>query len=257
MNIPIYEIYAVKYAGPFTRPAPMMHWFQDMDKSIRINYYVFVIRGGGKTIVVDCGCSPTLASQYDLVSYVKPSEVLERIDVVAEEVKYLVVSHIHFDHISGIEMFPRATIFVQEKEFNFWMNDPIARRAPFLHVTDPVANRYLAKLKGTERLRLIEGDEEVLPGIKLLLCPGHTIGLQAVAVNTEKGIAIVGSDAAHIFSSYRTDIPSAIITDMVAWMKSYDKIRASASSIDLIFPGHDIALIDNYPKVAEDVSRLV
>jgi glyoxylase-like metal-dependent hydrolase (beta-lactamase superfamily II) len=154
-------------------------------------------------------------------------------------------------------MFPRSTIFVQETEFNFWMNDPIAKRAPFLHVTDPVGNQYLAGLKGTERLRLIQGDQEIMPGIELLLCPGHTVGLQVVAVNTEQGIAIVGSDAAHIFSSYRTDIPSAIITDMVAWMKSYDKIRAKASSIDLIFPGHDAALIEDYPKVAEDVSRLV
>ena len=169
MSIPIYEIYAVKYAGPFTRPAPMVHWFQDMNKSTQINYYVFVIRGEDKTIVVDCGCAPTLASERYLVGYVKPSEVLERIGVVAAEVKYLVVSHIHFDHISGIEMFPGATIFVQEKEFNFWMNDPIARRAPFHHVTDPVANRYLSKLEGTKRLRLIEGDEEVLPGIELLL----------------------------------------------------------------------------------------
>ncbi len=90
-----------------------------------------------------------------------------------------------------------------------------------------------------------------------MLCPGHTIGLQTVAVNTEKGIAIVGSDAAHIFPSYRTDIPSAIITDMIGWMKSYDKIRAKASSLDLIFPGHDTALIDAFPKVADGVSRLV
>jgi glyoxylase-like metal-dependent hydrolase (beta-lactamase superfamily II) len=78
-----------------------------------------------------------------------------------------------------------------------------------------------------------------------------------VAVHTAKGIAIVGSDAAHLFSSFRTDIPSAIITDMIAWMKSFDKIRAKASSIDLIFPGHDLALLTNYPKVAEDVVRLV
>ena len=83
MNIPIYEIYALKYAGPFTRPAPMVHWFQDMDKSIQINYYIFVIRGGGKTIVVDCGCASTLASELDMVGYVKPSEILERIGVAA------------------------------------------------------------------------------------------------------------------------------------------------------------------------------
>lgn len=257
MAIPTYEIYALKYAGPFTRPAPMMYWFQDMDKSIQVNYYIFAIRGGDETIIVDCGCAPALARERDLVGYVNPSEVLKRIDIVAGEVKYIVATHIHFDHISGVELFPRATIFVQEKEFNFWMHDPIARRAPFLHLTDPFANRYLAGLEGKERLRLIRGDKEILPGIELLLCPGHTIGLQTVAVNTEKGIAIVGSDAAHIFTSYRTDIPSAIITDMIAWMKSYDKIRAKASSIDLIFPGHDIALMDHYPKIAEDVSRLV
>ena len=105
--------------------------------------------------------------------------------------------------------------------------------------------------------KLIRGDKKILPGIELLLAPGHTIGLQAVAVNTAKGTAIVGSDLAHSFSSYRTDIPSAIITDMIAWMKSFDKIRAKVSSPDLLFPGHDLALLENYPRVAEDVSRLV
>jgi glyoxylase-like metal-dependent hydrolase (beta-lactamase superfamily II) len=257
MAVPTYEIYALKYAGPFTRPASMMTWFQDMDKRIPINYYVFAICGGGETIIVDCGCAPELARERNLAGYVNPVEILKRIDIVAGEVKYLVATHIHFDHISGIELFPQATIFVQEKEFNFWIKDPMAERAPFRHVTDPVANRYLASLEGKERLRLIKGDKEVLPGIELMLCPGHTLGLQTVAVNTKKGIAIIGSDAAHLFSSFRTDIPSAIITDMIAWMKTYDKIRAKASSLDLIFPGHDVALLEDYPKVAKDVSQLV
>jgi len=252
-----YEIYALKFAGPFTRPASMVTWFQDLDKTAQINYYIFAIRGGGRTIIVDCGCAPQLAQERNLAGYVNPVDVLRRIDIDAQNVKYVVVTHIHFDHISGVELFPRATFFVQEKEFNFWMKNPIAKRAPFLHTTDPVGNLYLAKLKGTKRLQLVKGDKKILPGIELLLAPGHTIGFQALAVNTEKGRAIVGSDAAHMFSSYRTDIPSAIITDMIAWMKSYEKIRAKASSIDLIFPGHDPALLSNYPNVAEDISRLV
>ena len=134
------------------------------------------------------------------------------------------------------------------------MKDPIAKRAPFLHVSDPSANRYLARLEGKKRLHLIRGDKKILPGIELLLTPGHTPGMQAVAVNTAKGTAIVGSDLAHVAVSYRNDIPSAIITDMSAWMKSFDKVRAKASSLDLLFPGHDPALLENYPKVAEDVS---
>ena len=257
MAIPSYEIYALKYAGPFVRPASMVTWFQDMDKTTEINYYIFAIREGSQTVVVDCGCAPKLARERNLNGYVNPTEVLKRIDIDAQRVRHVVATHIHFDHISGVELFPQATIYVQEREFLFWMKNPIAKRAPFLHTTDPIGNRYLAKLEGTKRLKLIRGDKKILPGVELLLAPGHTIGLQVVAVHTAKGIAIVGSDAAHLFSSFRTDIPSAIITDMIAWMKSFDKIRAKASSIDLIFPGHDLALLTNYPKVAEDVVRLV
>jgi glyoxylase-like metal-dependent hydrolase (beta-lactamase superfamily II) len=256
MAIPTYEIYALKYAGPFTRPASMMVWFQDMDKTVQTDYFIFVIRGGGETVVVDCGVRPDLAAERQLAGYVNPAAVLERIDIDAGKVKHLVVTHIHFDHVSGIRLFPKADIYVQEKEFRFWMKDPIAKRAPFLQVSDLGANRYLKKLEGSKRLKLIAGDKKILPGVELVLAPGHTPGMQAVVVNTAKGKAVVGSDVAHFFISYRNDIPSAIITDMRAWMKSYDKLRAKASAIELMFPGHDPAMLENYPKVAEDIVRL-
>jgi len=257
MANPTYEIYAVKYGGPYIRPACMVNWFQDMDKTTRINYYIFVIRGGGETIVVDCGVDPELAKQRNLADYVNPVDALKRMDIDAARVKHLIVTHIHFDHVSGIQLFPKADIYIQEKEFNFWVKNPIAQRAPFLFVTDSVANRYLARQEGKKRLRLIRGDKKILPGIELLLAPGHTVGLQAVAVHTAKGEAIVGSDLAHTFASYQTDIPSAIITDLVVWMKSFDKAKAKASSPELLFPGHDLGLMEHYPKVAEDVTRLV
>jgi glyoxylase-like metal-dependent hydrolase (beta-lactamase superfamily II) len=257
MKIPTYEIYALKYAGPFIRPAAIVTWFHDLDRTAIVNYYFFVILGGKEPIVVDCGCSPELARKRSLSGYVSPADMLHRINIDARRVKHVIVSHIHFDHVSGIRLFPGATFFVQEKEYNFWIKNPMARRAPFMHTTDPVANRYLGRLGGTKRLRLVRGDRKIFPGIEVLLTPGHTVGHQVVAVKTTKGIAIVGSDTAHLFSSYRTDIPSALITDMIAWMKSYDKIRAKASSLRLIFPGHDPAMLENYPQVAEDVSRLV
>ena len=257
MVTPTYEIFALKYAGPLVRPASMVTWFQDIDKMTEINYYIFAIRGGGETIIVDCGVAPKLGAERNLNGYENPAEVLKRIGIDAEQAKHVVVTHIHFDHISGAELFPQATFYVQEKEFLFWMKNPIAQKTPFKNLTDPVGNRYLADLKGTKRLRLIRGSKRILPGIELIPAPGHTVGLQVVAVNTAKGTAVVGSDLAHLFGSYRTDIPSAIITDMIGWMKSFDKIRAKASSIDLIFPGHDPALLTNYPKVAEGVSQLV
>ena len=124
-------------------------------------------------------------------------------------------------------------------------------------VADAAAADYLAALEGTRRLVLLEGDQQILPGIQCLLSPGHTVALQTVAVQTAKGTAIVGSDCAHVFRNYREDWPSALIVDLVGWMKSYDKLREKASSPDLLFPGHDRRLLENYPAVARDVARLV
>lgn len=257
MQAPVYEIYAVKYAGPFNRPAAIVRWLQDMDQTTTVNYYIFAIVGGDGPVIVDCGCSPKLAEEKKLVNYVNPGEVLKRMNIDIGAVKHVVVSHIHFDHVSGIELFPKATFYVQEKEYNFWIKDPMAQRRPFLLPTDLAANAFLRKLEGTERLSLIRGKKKILPGIELIIAPGHTPGLQVTAVNTAKGTAIVGSDVAHTFFSYETDIPSAYIIDMVSWMKSYDKIRAKASSSDLLFPGHDTKMTENFPKVAEGITRLV
>jgi erythromycin esterase-like protein len=83
------------------------------------------------------------------------------------------------------------------------------------------------------------------------------VALQAVAVNTARGTAILGSDCAHVFRNYHEDWPSVLIVDLVGWMKSYDKLRKAASAPDLLFPGHDRRMLDDYPAVVEDVTKLV
>ena len=186
---PIYEIYAVKFAGPLSRPMAKVIWNTEWEKETEIHYYVWVVKGSGEILVVDCGVAPPLAQAVQLQNYVNPVDALARIGVDASHVKRVVITHVNFDHISGIELFPEATFYIQEKEFNFWVKDPVSKKPPFRMVTDPVGNAYLAKLEGTERLVQLNGDKEILPGIELLLAPGHTPGLQVVSVNTgmEKG----------------------------------------------------------------------
>jgi len=201
--------------------------------------------------------SPDLAGKRNLTGYINPSEVLSRIDVNANEVRRVILTHMHWDHSSGASLFPKATFYIQNKEYRFWLKDSIATRPPFKLLSDETAKAYLASLEGTDRLELLKGDQEILPGIECLLAPGHSIGLQAVAVNAAKGTAILGSDCAHIFRNYHEDWPSALIVDLVGWMKTYEKLRSRVSSIDLLFPGHDPIMSENYPEVAEGVTRLV
>ncbi len=252
----IYEIYAGKYAGPFTSSGAFLMWRKDWEKVVERCYYLWCIRGGGETVIVDAGVRPELAGIRNLNGYVNPAEVLSRIGVKAEEVRHVILTHIHWDHSSGVELFPKASVYVQEAEFHFAVKDPIAERPPFRATADEKSKAYLASLEGTKRLVLINGDREILPGIECLLAPGHTVALQAVAVNTSKGTAILGSDCAHTFRNYREDWPSCLIVDLVGWMKSYDKLRKRVSSPDLLFPGHDPLLTSNYPEIAKDITRL-
>jgi hypothetical protein len=57
--------------------------------------------------------------------------------------------------------------------------------------------------------------------------------------------------------AFRENNTSILITDLIGWIESYDKLRAKATAIDLVFPGHDMSMAKDFPKVAEDVTRLV
>jgi len=252
-----YEIYALKYAGPFVRTGAHLMWYRDWDKIEKINYYIWCIKGAGETVVVDAGVTPQMAAVRELDGYVNPVEVLDRINVKADEVRHVIITHMHFDHAGGVSLFPRATFYIQEDEYRFWLENPIAARPPFKHVSDAASTAYLASLEGTARLTLLNGDQQILPGIQCFLSPGHTVALQTVAVNTTRGTAIIGSDCAHVFRNYQEDWPSALIVDLVGWMQTYDKLRERVSSPDLLFPGHDLLLTENYPEIARDITRLV
>lgn len=252
---PEYAVYALKFAGPFDRSRAMVLWMKDWQAVEQINYYIWCVQGGGETVVVDAGVTPRLGRERRLNGYVGPPEVLSRIGVDADAVRHVILTHLHWDHASGVDCFPHATFYVQEAEYRFWVRDPIARRPPFQPLLDRATRDCLAALADAGRLVLLDGDWEVLPGIECLLAPGHTVGLQAVAVDTGRGAAIIGSDCGHLFRNFQEDWPSGIITDLLSWMRSYDKLRARAE-LEHIFPGHDPLLLDRYPLVAEDVARL-
>ncbi len=255
--MPEHQIYAVKYAGPFTSSGALLMWLKDWEKVVKRNYYIWYLEGTGGPVIVDAGVSPQLAGEKNLAGYVNPAEVLLRIGIKADEVQHVVITHMHWDHSSGASLFPKAIFYVQKEEYRFWLKDPIVSYLPFKQFSDDASNAYLASLEGTGRLVLLNGEQEILPGIRCLLAPGHSVALQAVAVETAKGIAILGSDCAHTFRNYRENWPSSFIMDLVAWVRTYDMLREKASSIDLMFPGHDAMMSENYPEVAKDITKLV
>ena len=185
-----YNIYALKYAGPFTSSGALVMWMRDWDEAVERNYYLWCLKGPETTIIVDAGVSPQMARERTLAGYINPSEMLKGIDVDADTVEHVIVTHLHWDHAGGLSLFPNAKVYIQEDEYQFWIKDPIAKRPPFGMFWSEALTADIETIKKQGRLALIDGDHEILPGIECLLAPGHSIALQAVAVNTAKGTAI-------------------------------------------------------------------
>jgi len=257
----IHEVFALKYAGPFERKLAMALFNTGWNEDIHINFYTWVIRGqDGAITLVDTGAGPSLAKERNLKNFTPPEELVARLGVNSDQVDKVVITHMHYDHVGGMEVFPRiypkAKFYVQKKEFDFWMRSPISKRAPFKGLRGDAGSNALAALAGSGRLIMVDGDKAIGPDMTLLLTPGHTPGLQSVLLHTAKGKAVVASDSAHLARSFKDDVPSSLITDLPAWMVSFDKLRAAAA-LENIFPGHDALMLDNYPKKAEDITQLI
>lgn len=113
------------------------------------------------------------------------------------DIDFVILTHLHFDHAGGttrrdedgrlVDSFPRAEYIVQKREWN----DATAQ-TPELVAAYPLEN--ITPLGETGRLRLVEGDVEIVPGIRALVTGGHTHGHQAFVIESEGQGAIYLSD---------------------------------------------------------------
>jgi glyoxylase-like metal-dependent hydrolase (beta-lactamase superfamily II) len=91
LSVPIYEIYALKYAGPFTSSAAFVLWNEGWDERIERNYYIWAIKGNEGWTIVDTGTGLTQAAQRKLVGYVNPVDVLTRIGIDENNVENVIL----------------------------------------------------------------------------------------------------------------------------------------------------------------------
>lgn len=252
-----WEVYALKWAGPLTSSGALLLWNQNWDQQVKREYFIWCLLGPDGPVVVDSGVSPDGREGRELPNYVSPAEMLSRIGVEAGEVRHLVLTHMHWDHASGVSLFPRAQVYVQRAERDFWAGHPAAATPLFTLLGGPVVAEGVARAEAEGRLTLLEGDSDLLPGLECLFAPGHSPGMMALMAQTAGGACVIGSDAGHTFENYARLWPSVFVTDMAQTVLSMQRVKAAAASPRLCLPGHDPDLLTKYPLAAEGVSRIV
>ncbi len=256
MSAALHEVYAVKYAHHARRASENFIGGDPHDGPMPLDYFVWLIRGGGRDIVVDTGFSRAMAIKRAREHLRCPSEGLRLMGVDAAQVKDVIITHLHYDHAGNFELFPAARLHLQELEMRYatgrYMCQDCFRGA--FEVEDVVG---MVRRVYAGRVCFHEGDAQLFPGVSLHLIGGHTMGLQVVRVATRRGWLVLASDASHFYANMEQARPFPIVWSVADMVDGYAKLRSLADSAEHIIPGHDPLVLERYPAPSKELEGIV
>jgi glyoxylase-like metal-dependent hydrolase (beta-lactamase superfamily II) len=181
MSNELYEVYAIRYATrDGTRSANFIGG-DPHDGPMPMDYFVWLIRDAERAIVVDTGFTAEVAVRRKRRHIREPKAGLALLGVRADEVRDVVITHMHYDHVGTLLDFPLANFHIQDEEMRFVTGRDM-RHACFADAfeVEDVVGMVRMLFKG--RVFFHRGEEELAPGVSLHHIGGHTPGQQSVRV---------------------------------------------------------------------------
>jgi glyoxylase-like metal-dependent hydrolase (beta-lactamase superfamily II) len=254
--VPGYEVYAIKYAHHARRASENFMDGDPHDGPMPLDYFVWLIRGEGREIVVDSGFSAAMAAKRGRDHLRCPTEGLRLLNCDAGSVSDVVITHLHYDHVGNFDLFPAATLHLQDLEMGYatgrHMSEP--KYGGAYEVEDVVG---MVRRVYAGRVRFYAGDGELCPGISLHLIGGHTMGMQSVRVRTRRGWLVLASDASHFYANMDQARPFPIVWSVPDMLAGYRRLRELAESPAHIIPGHDPLVLERYPAPSASLQGIV
>ncbi|MGA8315427.1 MAG: MBL fold metallo-hydrolase, partial [Bradyrhizobium sp.] len=136
-----YEIYALRYATMSPRTPNMNYISPDPHETAAsdLNYFVWLIRGNGRHILVDTGFNEQEAGLRSRKLTLNPVEALSRFGVQAVDIKDVIVTHMHYDHAGNLDLLPNARFHIQDREMSY----ATGRCMCFGHLRHPFAVEHV------------------------------------------------------------------------------------------------------------------
>jgi glyoxylase-like metal-dependent hydrolase (beta-lactamase superfamily II) len=255
---PAYEVYAVRFADvPYSVSSLVAG--ADRGRSIDIAFTVWVVRdpASARVVLVDAGFyRDKFLQQWHPNHFVKPSDaVMQGLGIAPDAVTDIIVSHSHWDHADGVDLFPRAKIWIQKDEYEYYVgaNGEVLHRGG----VDTEDAKMFAGLKAVGRVELVDGDDrEILPGIRVYTGGKHTFASQFAGVSTRAGTVVLASDNAYLFENLEKHLAIAQTLDAASNLAAQDRMLKLAAAPRLVIPGHDPAVFERFPVVKPSVVRI-
>ncbi|MGX9442248.1 N-acyl homoserine lactonase family protein [Nitrobacteraceae bacterium UC4446_H13] len=247
-----YEIFAIRYATMSPRTPQMNFLTPDPHETTAsdLDYFVWLVRGGGRDILVDTGFNEVAAKERSRKLTINPADALAAFGVNADSIGDVVVTHLHYDHAGNLDRFPNARFHLQDREMSYATGRCMCHgmlRHPFSveDVTLMVRHVY------SDRVTFHQGDGEIAPGVTLHHVGGHSDGLQIVRVPTARGPVVLASDAAHYYANLHRRSPFPIVYNVGDMMEGWATAERLAGHPDRVIPGHDPLVCEIYPRASD------
>ena len=259
---PVYDAYAVRFGILPAFQVSGLVAGADRARRLDIPVMVWLMKGSnGRTVLIDSGFyRQKFLDQWKPQDFRTPATAVEAAGVKADAVTDIIISHAHWDHVDGVDLFPKATVWIQRAEYEYYTGEAWHARNTHggVDADDMVA---LLKINTEGRLRFVEGDDqEVVPGIRCYIGGKHTHESQFCSVKTAEGTAVFTSDNVYLYENLETHVPIAQTVDGDAGrasnLKAQDRAKSLASNPKLIVPGHDPAVFERFEPIAPGIVRI-
>lgn len=250
MNTQVWKVKALQGGGIELDRSAMTH-FKGKGESIDVPIWFATATDGQHQVVIDTGIynlewvkAGPEPGCHQTPDQVTPVAVKKAMGWDPEEVDMVINTHLHYDHCGGNQYFKNATFYVQRTEWDAAHN-PIESEKVFYakELFDRNAVNYL-------QWCFLDGEETILPGLKVIPTPGHTRGLQSVLINIEGGVLCVAGDTVNTVENINENLEPNILVNTQHIYESMERIRQCAH---FILPGHEPNIKDgtseNFPVI--------
>jgi len=255
---PDYEVFAVRFAHvPYALSSLVAGAERGPRVDIAFTIWPIRDRASGRLILVDAGFyRDRFVQQWKPQDYVRPSDALKTaLGIEPEAVTDVVITHSHWDHADGADLFPKATIWIQKDEYAHYIGDQgeVLNRGG----VDADDAKMFAALKAAGRVRLVDGDDqEIAPGVRVYTGGKHTFQSQYVGVRTAAGVVILASDNAYLYMNLDKGMAIAQTVDAASNLAAQRRMKELAGANGVIIPGHDPEVFQRFPSAGPNAVKV-
>jgi N-acyl homoserine lactone hydrolase len=210
------------------------------DLRLQFVYSCYLIKHGDEYLLWDTGHAMTMPNVAPKLSLV---DLLAKIDLKPDQIKYVGISHYHADHTGQVSSFPNATLLIGKGDWEAITSPKPAEGVNF----KPFENW----IKGESKVEPVALDKDVFGdgSVIMLYTPGHTPGHHSLLVKLpQMGNVILSGDAAHFRENYDSDGVPAFNVDRSQTVASLERLKAIASNLKAtVVIQHDARDVDKLP----------